>query len=155
FPSLVAELARPGNCIEAPDLFPGPHIEGAHQPFRVVVGGNSCAFTHRRTHKHNILDDDRSRVDADLSGFQIDLLIHSFDDADFQIDHAVLTERWDHCAVFCIERDEPVTGRYVQNAIVASAVGPVSDAAARKLPRSDSGTLAFAKAVCPDQLTCL
>ena len=31
-------------------------------------------------------------MDADLAGFEIDLLVHALDDADFQIEHALVRE---------------------------------------------------------------
>src|SRR5215469_1223733 len=89
---------------------------------------------------------------ADFSGFQIDLFIDTLNSADLQVYDSILAERGDHRAVFRIQCNELVARSHVENAIVALAVGPVPDAAARKLPRSIRGALAFPKAVRPNQL---
>src|SRR6185436_982336 len=52
-----------------------------------------------------------------------------------------------------VERDQAVAGGDVEDALVALAVGPVRDAAARQLPRRNRGAVALAVAVRPDQLT--
>ena len=89
---------------------------------------------------------------ADLAGLEIDLLAGAEDDAFFQVDDAVLAEAGDRRAVLRVERDQPIAGRDVEDALVAAAVGPVREAAARELTRRDAGALAFAQAVRPDQL---
>ena len=57
------------------------------------------------------------------------------DDAALQIDDAAGAERADRLAGLRVERDEPVAGRHVDDALVALAVGPVGHAAARELAR--------------------
>ena len=54
-------------------------------------------------------------------------------------------ERADRRAGLRVERDEPIAGRDVENALVALAVGPVRDAAARQLARRGGGALPFAQ----------
>ena len=102
--------------------------------------------------EHDVVDDGRRRVQADLAGLQLDLLALAGDRAFLQVDDAALAERRDHRAVLGVERDQAVAGRDVEDAIVALAVGPVRDAAARQLARRDRGAVAFAVAVRPDQL---
>src|SRR5207249_9955076 len=59
FPRLVSKLTRSRDGIEPPKLFAGAHVEGAHEPFGVVMSLDGCAFPHRRAHEHDILDNDR------------------------------------------------------------------------------------------------
>src|SRR6266446_347731 len=92
-------------------------------------------------------------MDTDLTGFQIDLLVDPFHHANYQVDHSVLTERVDDGAGLGIERHQPITRRDIEHALVTSSVGPVPHATARKLTRSVGGSLAFAEAVRPDQLS--
>src|SRR5262249_22941263 len=151
-PRVVAELTGRGNGIKSPELFSGPHIKGPNQTLGVVVRGDGRPFFHGRPDDHNVLDHNRCGMDADFTGFQIDLFVGAFDDTDFQINHAIFTERTDGSAGLRIERNEPVSGGHVQDTLVASAVGPVSDTASRQLSWRDSCTLALAKTVSPYQL---
>src|SRR6185436_14315715 len=64
---------------------------------------------------------------------------------------AALAERRNHRAGLGVERDQAVAGRHIEDALVALAVGPVGDAAARELARRDRGAVALAVAVRPDQ----
>src|SRR6516164_4018003 len=91
-------------------------------------------------------------MDADLSGFEVDLLALAEHRAPLQIDDAGLAERVDHRAVLRVELDETVASRDINHAFVAPAVGPVRDAAAGQLARRDGGPVAFTVAVGPDQL---
>src|SRR2546430_13592792 len=68
-----------------------------------------------------------------------DLLAGAEHVALFQIDDAVLAELIEHRSGVRVERDEPIAGRDVEHAIVSAAIGPVRDAAARQLSRSDAG----------------
>ncbi len=151
-PRVVAELARSRNRVERPEQLAGLHVEGAHQPLGVVVRRDRHAFLERRADQHDVADDGRRRVQADLAGLQLDLLALAGDRAFLQIDHAALAERRDHRAVLGVQRDQAVAGGDVEDAVVALAVGPVRDAAAGQLARRDRGAVAFAVAVRPDQL---
>ena len=51
--------------------------------------------------------------------------------------------------VLRVERDQAIAGRDVEDALVAAAVGPVRDAAARQLPRRDAGALALRAGCAP------
>src|SRR5258705_11791643 len=91
-------------------------------------------------------------MDADLTGLEIDLLFGAVHDAHFRIHEAVLAEGGDRRAGLRVELRKPVAGRDVDDALVAAAVGPVRQSAARQLPRREAGALALAHAVGPDQL---
>src|SRR6476620_10011400 len=95
FPGIVAELARPRNGVEGPDQSTGSHIEGAYQSLRVVVCDGGLALLHGRADDHGVFNHDGGRMDADLSGFQIDLLPRAVHYAYLQIDDAVFSERSD------------------------------------------------------------
>src|SRR6266705_6499847 len=124
-PGLVAELARPGDSVELPNLFPCPHIERPNQTFSVVMAFNGSAFSERGTHDHHVSSYSRRRMDADLASFQIDLLVDSFHDTDLHVENAVRAKRVDQCARLGIELHEAITRRYVDDALVAFAVSPV------------------------------
>src|SRR6185295_14999775 len=109
-------------------------------------------FLERRADEDDVLDDGRRGMEADLAGLELDLLALAGDRALLQIDDAAFAERLDHRAVPGVERDEPITGGHVEDALVALAVGPVGDAAARELARRDRGAVAFTVAVRPHQL---
>ena len=150
FPRVVAELARPRNRVELPQLLAGPSVERARKAFRIVVSRHRRAFAHRRSDDDHVLDDERRRVDANLARLEIDLLALAFHDAEFQIDDAVLAERRHRRAGLRVQFDEPIAGRHIHNALVALAVSPVRNAAAGELARRYGGALAFAHAVDPD-----
>ena len=77
----------------------------------------------------------RRGVDADLAGLKIDLLVRALDDADLQIDDAVGAEGRNHRSGLGVQRDETIARRDIENALVASAIRPVRDPAARQLTR--------------------
>ena len=62
-----------------------------------------------------------------------------------------MPKRRDRIAGFCVERDEAVARRDVENSLFA-AVGPVRQAAAGELPRRCRAALTFVLAVHPQQL---
>ena len=86
-------------------------------------------------------------MQADFAGDQIDFLVVIF----FQIDDAVLAEARDGRAGLGVERDQPVAGRDVEDALFL-AVGPISEAAAGKLARRGLAALAFVLAMHPEHL---
>src|SRR5262245_19981336 len=125
FPGVVAEFTRLRNRVELPDLFAGADIERAHETFRVRAVAIAEAFEHRRADDHHVVDDGGCRVQADFTLLEIDLFVFADDDADLQVDDAVLTERRDWLAGLRIELDETIAGGDVDDAFVVSAVGPV------------------------------
>src|SRR6185295_9651438 len=134
-PGLVAGLAGTRNGVEGPQLPAGADVEAADQPLGVVVRLRRAAFEHRRAdHHHAVLGDRRRRVQPDLAGLAIDLLLLPDHHLVFQIDDAVAAERRDAYAGSRVEGDEAVAGGDVENPFVA-AVGPVGDAATGELSR--------------------
>src|SRR5207237_8933082 len=109
--------------------------ERSYQSLRVVVRDDRHALLERGADEDDVLDDGRRRVDADLADLVVDLLALAGHRALLQIDDAALAERRDHRAVLRVERDQAIARRDVEHALVAFAVGPVRDAAARELAR--------------------
>ena len=151
-PGIVAEVARLGNRVERPQQLAALRVPRAHQPLGVVVGLHRQPFAERRADDDRVLGDRRRRVEPDLAALEIDLLSLADHGADLHVDDAVLPERRDGDAGLRVERDEAIAGRDVDDAIVALAVGPVREAAARELPRRVDGARAFLLGMHPDQL---
>ena len=112
-------------------------------------------FAERGADDHDVLCHGRRRVETDFTGLERDLLPLADDGADFQIDDAVLAELTDRRAGVRVQRHEVVARADEQHAIVALAVGPVGEAAARELPRRGNGARPLAQRVHPHQLAAL
>ena len=102
----------------------------------------------RRSHDHDVLGDDGSRVQADLAGDRIEHLIVVL----LQIEDAVLAERAHRNPGLRIERDELIPERHHEDALVALPVRPVRHTAPRQQARRRRGALAFVDPVHPQQL---
>ncbi len=151
-PRLAAVVAGPRNGVELPELLPRAHVEGADEPFRVVVGLDGAPLPEGGTDYGDVARDRRCRVHADFTGLEINLLLVAVHDADFQVDEPVLAERGDRRAGLRVQLREPIARRDVDDALVAAAVGPVGQASARQLTGREAGALPFTHAVRPDQL---
>src|SRR6476660_6121473 len=92
-------------------------------------------------------------MQSDFAGLEVDGLAVAIDHALLQIDDAVGAERADHRASVRVERDHPVAGREVDDAIVTAAIGPVRHAAAGELAWRYHGALAFANRMRPEHFT--
>src|SRR5438067_1242921 len=92
-PRLAPELSGTRNGVELPELFAAAHVEGAHEPLGVVVRLDCAAFPERGADNRDIAGDRGRRVDADLPGLEIDLLLVAVNGADLQIDEAILGAR--------------------------------------------------------------
>jgi len=77
---------------------------------------------------HHVFRDDRPGVQANLAGDGIEYLVVVL----LEIEHAVLAERAHRNAGLRIERDELISERDHENALVAFSIGPVRHAAARQ-----------------------
>ena len=120
-------------------------VPRAHEALGVVVRLDGQAFAERRADDHDVLRDGRRRVQADLARLQIDLLALA--------DHArrlfmsttpFLPNPGTGTPVFAFSATRRIAGRHVDDAVVALAVGPVGQAAARELARRVDGARAFA-----------
>src|SRR5215475_761382 len=88
--------------------------------------------------------DYRRRMKPDLTGFEIDLLVV----VQLQIHNAVLTKTGDGNSVLRIQCNQAIPGRHIEDALFP-AVGPISQATSRQLPRSVLPARAFALAMPP------
>src|SRR5439155_339641 len=89
----------------------------------------------------------------DLAAIEIDLLVLAADDDAFlQIEDAALAERRDRLAGLRAQFDESITDRVEDDAVVALAVGPVRESAARELARRDLCAQPLVRPVDPFQL---
>ena len=101
-------------------------------PLALLHRPRRAAGAVRRADDDHVTDDERRGIQAELGGFEIDLLIG----LELQIDDAVLAERRNGHAGLRVERHHPVAGRHVDDApIGAVGAGPVGDAAAGAVAR--------------------
>ena len=137
FPCFISELSGIRNGVESPDQFAAAHVERADESFGIESGAviEGQAFFHRRADNHCVVDDGRRRMKADFAALQIDLLILADDHPFLQIDHAVFSERRNRLARLGVQRNQAVADGDKQDAVVAFAVGPIRDTAARQFAR--------------------
>src|SRR5438552_3462080 len=76
-PRVVANLSRLWNRVELPKFLAGPYVEGLNETFGVVVGDDLGALLEGRGDDHDVLDDGRRRMETNLTGLQVDLLVDS------------------------------------------------------------------------------
>ncbi len=146
-PRVAAELTRLRNRVEDPQPLPCPDVEPADVTLVVDLAARHAAGHVRGADDHRVSCDDRRGVQANLAFDGVDDLIVVL----LQIDNAILAEARDRNAGLCIERDEPVAGRDVENPFL-TAIGPVREAASRELARRLRTALPFALAMHPHLL---
>src|SRR6185503_15607242 len=105
-----------------------------------------------RSQNHDVADDGRRRVHADFARLEIDLLVVAELNTLFQVEDPVSAERRHRLAGPGVQLYQTIARRHEHDAIVALAVGPVRDTAARKLARRHACAFAFAQAVDPLKL---
>ena len=133
--------------MEDPEALAGLHVESADVALHVVLARwarrrSRCAAPTITTFFATI------GVECSPTSpvIEIDLLIVIL----LQIDDAVFAETRHRHAGLGVERDQPIAGRDVEDALFF-AVGPVGEAMAGKLPRRILAALAFVFAVHPAQ----
>ena len=120
FPRVVAEFAGPRNGVEDPEPLAGLDVVAADEALLVGLAPRRAAGSMRGADDHGIAGDDRRRMQPDIAGLQVHLLIVF----QLQIDDAVLAETGDGMAGLRVERDHLISGRDVDDPFLA-AVGPV------------------------------
>ena len=130
-PRVIPEFARPRNCIELPQLPAGLHVVGAHQTLGVIARNGLRAFLERRPHNHHILRHRRRCVQADFTGLQIDLFIESGYRPYLQVHQPAHAEPIDRRARLRVQLHETVTRGDENDAVVAFAICPIRQPAAR------------------------
>src|SRR5262249_47603223 len=118
------ELSWRGDGVEDPRSLAGPNVVAADEARDEIL--RRSKRLERRTDHHDIAHDDRGRVQADLAFFgnrSIQPLV--------EVDDAVLAEAWHRPAGLCVEGNQMITRRDMEDALLA-AVGPEGHAAARR-----------------------
>src|SRR5205823_1042629 len=85
-PGVVAELTDARDGMKDPEALAGSDVEAANVPFNIVRDFRSAAGPVGRANNYGVADDNRSRVQADFAGFEIDILIV----VEFEIDDSIL-----------------------------------------------------------------
>ena len=148
-PRVVAEFAGLRNGVEDPQPLAGARVVAADVALGVLHAARApCRARCDAPTMHDVLRDDRRAVPRHLALDRIDLLVVVL----LQIDDAVDAEVLERHAVLRVEADELIADRHVEHALVALAVGPVADAAARQAARRAQRALAFVEPVHPQQL---
>ena len=143
-PRLVAELASLRQRVEDPEPFAGARVVAADIALLVRAALRRAAGKMGRANHDYVLRDDGRRVQPDLTGLEIDRLVH----LRLQVDDAARAETGDAPARLRVEGHHLVTGGYVDDPLLL-AVGPVR----RPSPREPAGrrlaALAFVQTVHP------
>ena len=147
-PGVVAELAGQGNSVENPQPLAGARIVGADIALGVLAAARRGACPMGGADQHHVLGDYRSAVPGDFALDRIEVLIRLF----LQIDDAVDAEILKRTAGLRIKTHQLIPDGHVEDALVALAVGPVPDTAAREPARRQLRATAFFEPVHPQQL---
>ena len=111
---------------------------------------------HRRLHDDDVVDDERRRVRADFARLERDLTLSCRHlpktTPSFRSTTPSLPNGGDRLAGLRVQLDEAIADRHVDDPLVALAVGPVRQAAARELARRHLRAPALVHAVHPLQL---
>ena len=145
-PRVVAEFTDRRDGVEDPQALAGADVEAADEALHVGLAARDAAGPMRGADDDHVPRHERRRMQPDLAGDRIDLLVVVL----LQIDDAVLAEGRDRHAGLRVEREEAVAGRDVENPLLA-AVGPVRQATAREDARCVGAARAFILAVHPQQ----
>ena len=136
------------NGVEDPQPLAGARVVGADETLGVGAASRRGAGAMRGADEDDVLGDDRRAVPGDLALDRVELLVGVL----LQVDDAVDAEVLERLAGFRVEADELVADGDVEDALVALAVGPVADAAARQSARRPLRARAFLETMHPQQL---
>src|SRR5439155_26028081 len=103
-----------------------PHVESANVTLRVRFALGDSGGSVRGADNHDVLSDDRRRMESDFTGGEIDFLIV----IELQIDGAIVSEAGYRHSCFGIETDQAVARRNVEDPFL-SPIRPVRQTAAR------------------------
>ena len=146
-PRVVAELVGAGNGVEDPPPLAGPGVVAADVPGRLLLRGRGDPREVGGADDDDPVGDDRRRVQPDLAGDGVELLVEAL----LQVDQAVPAETGHPAAGAGVQRDEAVAGGDVEDHPVAPVV-PVRQAAPREPPRGRRAPRALVEPVHPQQL---
>ncbi|CUS46044.1 hypothetical protein MGWOODY_Smn2499 [hydrothermal vent metagenome] len=146
-PAVVTILTLFRDRVENPFALAGAHIERADIAFHVEAGRRHVARGVGRADHDHVLHHQGRRVQADISGDRVDLLVEIL----LQVDDAVHAERGVGIAGRCVETDELIADRHEQDPLLR-AVGPVGAAMTGELARRILRALALVDPVHPQHL---
>jgi hypothetical protein len=145
-PGVVTELALQRDGVEDPKPLARLHVEAAHIALGVLAHLGGVAGGMRRADNDDIARDGGRGVQPDIGAVEIQVLVVIL----LEIDDAIGAEAGVHVAGRRIQRHHPVADGDIDDPLHC-AVGPIADAAPRKLARRIGGAGAFVHAVDPDQ----
>ena len=135
--------------MENPQPLARLHVEAAHVALRVAHRLRDMARSMGRADDHDVARDERRGIQAELRGDGIEILIVVL----LQIHDAGTAEGRNRHAGPGVQRDHPVAGRHVNDALIRSvSARPVGDAPARAGARGVLAADAFVLGVHPEQL---
>src|SRR5262249_48720317 len=143
FPRFIAELARFGNGVEGPKQLSALRVEPAHEAFGVVPRDNRHALFKGRPDDDGVFHHQWSGVQSNLTGFKVDLCSGAVDHSFFEIQNSAFSEARHWLPGLGVQLNKPISGGDEYDAVIALAVSPVRDAAARKLAWRNSCPLSF------------
>ena len=111
--------------MEDPKALAGADIESADKALHISFSRWRAAFHVRGPDDDDVLGDDLRRMQADLAGDQVDLLVV----VHLQVDYALIPEGRHRDAGLGIQSNQAITWRDVEDAFFA-AVGPMGDSMA-------------------------
>ena len=146
-PGVVAEFAGAGNRVENPQPLARPHVVAAHVALVVAAAHRTAALGVRRADDHDVLDDDRRRVQTDVPGNRVHVLVV----LELQIDAPAFAEVGHQGSRLRVEPDHLVPRCDVDDPLHA-AVGPVRQTASGKAARRLFSALALGLTMDPQRL---
>ena len=147
-PRVAPELAGPGNGVEDPPALAGAGVVAADVALDVLAARRRPAGAVRGPHDDHVAGDDGGAVPPDLAGQGVDELVV----VALEVDDAVDAEPRHRPPRPGVEPDELVADGDQVDALVALAVGPVGDAAARHAADGVGPPLPLVEPVDPQQL---
>ena len=133
--------------MESPETFAGANVEAADIAFIVLITLRRRAFLERRADDDDVSRDDRRALEADFSRDEVGK--NRLIDVGLEVDGAVRAEATESTvARLCVERDQPIARRDVENPFFAP-VGPIRQTAAGERPWRGGAALAFILAMHP------
>ena len=147
-PAVVAELVRIRDGVEDPPPLPGPGVVPADVALRFLLRGRRDTREVRRANDDDPVGDDRRRMQPDLAGHRVDVLVEPL----FEVDDALVAEVGHPSTGLGVQSDEPIAGGDVEDDAVAPVV-PVGQAAPGQPAWRAGAPLALVEPVYPEHLT--
>ena len=134
--------------MEDPEPTAGSRVVPADVAFRVLLAARRRARPVSSPHDDDVARDDRRPVPGDLARHRVERLVGVL----LEVDDAVPAEVLERAAGLRVEADQLVADGDVEDPLVALAVGPVADAAARQAADRGISAASFVEPVHPPDL---